>query len=221
MPRFQRRLDCDTGYVDAQLFINVQKFLTASGAAPTATFPAAGRPAATIAAAVTFDIPLGEILRTGVSDDLQEAFGGGAVAGVFAGARGNASPPAVFSTPAGVSGAPPFTGITQLTPVTVARPKGINITSVAPIFSPTAAVTSTIAVYATPFVSNAVPVTASLLAPTAVVGTIQANPRVAATQVLSGYIVTPLTEVVIEWVISAATSATIYGLVVGVTYNWN
>lgn len=220
MPRFQRRLNCDTGYPDGQTFINVQQFLTASGAAPTPVF-VTGRPAATVGAAVTFDIPLAAILRTGLSDDLQEAFGGGATAGVFAGARGLASPPAPFSTPAGVSGAPPFIGLSQLTPVTAARPKGIQIVSVAPIFSPTAAVTSTIAVYTTPFVAAAAPVTTAILAPTAVVGTILATPRTAATPVTSSYIVTPNTEVVVEWVISAATSATIYGMVVGVQFNFN
>lgn len=218
MPRFQKRVSCDVGYPDGQIFTTIAKAITVSGTLTNAFV--AGRPAVTIAGAATLDFQIDQIFRTGLSDDLQEAFGGGATAQVFANAQGQLSPPAVFTTPASVSGTPPFTGLTQFA-ATASRPKGINITSVAPIFSPTAAVTSTIAVYVTPFAANVAPVTTAILAPTAVVGTIQANPRVAATPVVSNYIITANTEVVVEWVISAATSATLYGVVLGFTYNFN
>jgi hypothetical protein len=40
-----------------------------------------------------------------------------------------------FTTPAGVTGAPPFTGFSQLTPVTAPRPKGITLKAMYPVYA--------------------------------------------------------------------------------------
>src|SRR5262249_982492 len=71
----------------------------------------------------------------------------------------------VFTTPAGVTGRPPFTGTTQLAPVT-SRPKGILFKAIYPVYQIGAvnATLNPIGLFQTPFVHNA-----ALPAPTAII----------------------------------------------------
>jgi hypothetical protein len=67
----------------------------------------------------------------------------------------------VFTTPASVTGLPPFTGITQLTPVTAVRPKGILIKQVTPRYVVNTAnpTTLTIGITETVYVHGTAPAT--------------------------------------------------------------
>lgn len=71
----------------------------------------------------------------------------------------------VFTTPAGVSGRPPFTGLSQLTPVTSARPKGIEVTGliVDYIVNTTAITVPTVGLYATTYAYGAAPSVTTLI----------------------------------------------------------
>lgn len=74
-----------------------------------------------------------------------------------------------FNTPAGVSGIPPFTGITQLTPVTAFRPKGLLIKQITPryVINTASLTTNTIGITETQYAENT--------SPTATVNTILTN----------------------------------------------
>jgi hypothetical protein len=209
MPRFQRRLSCDTGYSDGALFLYM----------PGATVTA-GVSSLALAGATAFNFALSQILRTGLLDDLQEAFGGGSIgSGAFARANGDAAPPATFTTPASVSGAPPFTGLSQFTPTT-SRPKGIQISSITPIVTATTALTSTFSLYQTLFVNGTAPAT------TTVVGPLTANVAISTDNVTPVSVPTPVwmtglnAQYVLNWNITAGVG-TIYGVKLGLTYNYN
>lgn len=136
MPRTQKRWLADQGMPDGVIPLSAADMTPTTGALVltfSATLGLIGTP--TASAANVLQIPLSGLLyRSGMSDDLQESFGGAKTAfgstDLAPGARGLASPPATFSTPAGVTGPPPFTGLSQLTPVTSARPKGLQINSI-------------------------------------------------------------------------------------------
>jgi hypothetical protein len=209
MPRFQKRLNCDAGYPDGIIF------LTMPGATTIAT-----QSTLALAGATAFNIPLTPlILRSGLSDDLQEGFGGGAVAGVFAGARGLPSPPAVFSTPASASGTPPFTGITQLTPITAARPKGIQITSITPIATVTTAIVSTFTLNQVAFVNGVAP------AVTALINALSAPIPISTDNVTPIAVAAPVfltnlnAQYILNWTITAGVG-TLYGIRLGVQFNY-
>jgi hypothetical protein len=210
MPRFQRRLDCDSGYADGALFLYMPGATTTAGLSSLA-----------LTGAATYNFSLSELLRTGVLDDLQEAFGGGATsAGIFARANGSPSPPAVYTTPAGVSGSPPYAGISQLTPVTSARPKGWEITSITPIVTVTTAITSTFNLYQTLFVNSIAAAT------TTIVGPLTANIGISTDNVTPVAVPTPVwmtglnAQYVLTWAITAG-AGTVYGVRLGIQYNYN
>lgn len=72
-----------------------------------------------------------------------------------------------FTTPAGVSGPPPFSGINQLTPVTAPRPKGIRLQSISVIYQITGAsgiTVPTVGVFQTTYGYATAPVVTTLLA---------------------------------------------------------
>lgn len=110
MPRFQRRVDTDTGYADGHIFIPVlQDFST--GATPPGTQLSTYNTVANISAtnlntaatAYTFFVPMNEYLtqRYGVQDDLQEQFGSGQPVG----AQGfQVGQPTTLSTGSSVAG---------------------------------------------------------------------------------------------------------------------
>jgi hypothetical protein len=209
MPRFQKRVNCDVGYPDGIIFLYM----------PGATNTATGSTLA-LSGATAFNIPLTPlILRSGLRDDLQEGFGGGATSQVFARANGDPAPPATFSTPAGVSGPPPFTGITQLTPVTVARPKGISITSITPIATVTTLVASTFTLNQVAFVNGVAP------AVTAIINALSAPIPVSTDNVTPITIAAPVyltnlnAQYILNWNITAG-AGTLYGIRLGVQYNY-
>jgi hypothetical protein len=136
----------------------------------------------------------------------------------------------VFTTPAGVTGPPPFTGTTSLTPVTSPRPKGIKIRQIYPWFTVTglALTTNTIGLTKTVAANATAPVVTSLLTnaanglPTAV----QATPYLTPIQLPSAninYQTTKFASYNIEWDISTGTTGTaaVYGIFVDVEFNWS
>src|SRR5215831_7611437 len=230
MPRFQRRLDSDTGFADGHIFVPVlPTSVTGSGAVIASAYNTVTNVVLTsLPTAVTAyvaNISLNElmVMRYGLQDDLQEQFGtgnplgaqglqvgqpttistGSSVAGTnisvavlssvgftvgtwctldtggsLETALVNAIPDAthiqfatlknahttpfliranLFTTPASVSGPPPFTGQSQLTAVTSPRPKGILFKQLTPVYGilTAAATVNTIALVSTTFVNQA------------------------------------------------------------------
>jgi hypothetical protein len=72
----------------------------------------------------------------------------------------------VFTTPAGASGFPPFTGLSQLTPQTSFRPKGLLLKAVSVIYQvvTTAITVPTIGLYSTQYNSTVAPTVTTLIA---------------------------------------------------------
>jgi hypothetical protein len=233
MPRTQKRWLADQGMPDGQIFVSMGAGDVTSGTGGVITRISAGKFALSLPTAATayiMDKNSSYVLgRTGMNDDLQEAFGGSnstfTSGSDFPGARGQASPPATFSTPAGVTGPPPFTGITQLTPVTAARPKGLSINSVSAIYtiSGAAASVNSIAIYGVGYANNVAPAVSTILASTNLSTAVQTNPYVTTVTVNSGYLTTLNADYVIEWSLTTGAStgaALIYGLIFSVTYNY-
>lgn len=134
-----------------------------------------------------------------------------------------------FTTPAGVSGIPPFTGSLQLTPVTSARPKGLLIKSLTINYLVgTSNITSpTIGITATSFSESAAPVVTTLLAnaTNGLIATFQATPHAVTIPVPianQNFLNVFNTFVNIEFDFTTGTSGTvdIYGATLGVSYNY-
>jgi hypothetical protein len=300
MPRFQKRVSCDVGYPDGQIFISALDFQNpATGGISGLTFTQTNTTPfteyATVPASIaagTMHFPLsGMIYRIGLQDDLQEQFGslaaGGAnglavnvpitwtttsltagtnvtvavlnSAGYSAGSYVTidilGTPETVlitsvpngtsiivnklalshstnaqvgqngFTTPAGVSGAPPYTGITQLTSVTAPRPKGIAITSVSLISQvvTTAATSQALALYRTVFNNGAAPVSTAIPMTGTLVNTAATSPTITTFIVNTpAYQVNPFEELVVVYtpVTPSGSTINVYGLNIGVTYNY-
>lgn len=112
----------------------------------------------------------------------------------------------LFTTYAGATGRPPFTGASQLTPVTAARPKGISFEQLTVIYqvTTTAITVPTVGMFATQYFNNAAPVTTTLIAQATngLQTATQAQPYVIPVSVplaASNFIVTPNTVVVVEF----------------------
>jgi len=169
------------------------------------------------------------MFRTGMEDDLQEAFGGQKTTFTtndFPGARGLASPPNTFTTPAGVSGPPPFTGLSQFTPVTASRPKGIQINSVTCFYEVGAVNTTlnTIAIYQTAFANGVAPAVTTILAASNLTATHATTPY-ATTVALSSpaMLTTQNAAYSLEWKLTTGEStgtALIWGVQLNVSYNF-
>jgi hypothetical protein len=134
----------------------------------------------------------------------------------------------LFTTPAGVSGTPPYSGITQLTPVTVPRPKGIAIKAIYPVYSITTAAvtTNTIGITKTVFAPNVAPVVTSVLANAANGLATAANAQPYITPINfaepASFQVSKYASLNIEWdVTTAAGTANLYGVFLDIKYNWN
>ena len=210
-------IQSDTPYTDGQLFFGADR--VTPGFAPAAgtsiiTRIAAGDYAWAQAVNTTeiyaFNLTR-LILRTGFAQDLQEQFGG-SVGPVFP------------------SGRPPFTGASQLTPATTNKiPKGFKITSASLVYSiATAAMTTlTCRLDRTTYANNVANSVANLLASGAngLQTATQANPYTTPITGFPalGFEVTSQTALWLE--VSAQAAATsvfkLYGLIVGVTFNYN
>jgi hypothetical protein len=227
MPRTQKRWLADQGMPDGQIFIYFTAGDILSGTGGVQARSGAGKIALSLPTAATayiMDKNSSNILvRTGMQDDFQEQFGGGST--TLFGAQGLASPPASFTTPAGVTGPPPFTGLSQLTPVTAPRPKGISINSLTAIYtiSGAAATVNTIGLYGVSYVNNTAPAASTILAPANLSTAVQANPYVTTVNVNSGYLTTKNADYVMEWSLTTGAStgaALIYGVIFSVTFNY-
>lgn len=235
MSRTQKHYLMDQPIPDGKIpFSAPTDFYTYSATAPTVAYSATLGPSlhlGTASTAYTVAIPLASILfRSGMQDDLQEAFGGGATAQVFAAAQGKASPPATFTTPAGVSGPPPFSGVTQFTPVTSARPKGIQIVSLSFVYfvTTTTASANQVGLFEFSYANAAAPTVTTLLA-TATNGMQTAANTSGQTYVTtvtpttSAFITPTSPNVVALWNVTTTTSGSVdlIEVVANVNYNFN
>jgi hypothetical protein len=127
-----------------------------------------------------------------------------------------------FTTPAGVTGPPPFTSNNSLTPVTAPRPKGVSFKSIAPVWIPgaTAPTGNAITMTKTVWGNAAAPVVTTILASTNLslaTGTTALTQNVPLTP---AYQTSLLAEYIIRWTITGAT-ATLYGIYVTLDFNYN
>ena len=141
-----------------------------------------------------------------------------------------------FTTPAGVTGAPPFTGSSNLTSVTAPRPKGILLKSISPVYSiangVAAPTVNTIGIIATTFLN------AQALATQDTILAVAANGLQTAANAASQVYVTPIAipagkqvfqtsrfkQFVLTWNVTtgAATgTAALFGVWFDVTYAYN
>ena len=135
----------------------------------------------------------------------------------------------LFTTPAGVTGRPPFTGLSQLTPVTGPRPKGILIKAIYPWYLVTglALTLNTIGLIQTVAANGVANAVTNLIAdannglPTA----IQATPYLFGIPVplaQQQFITTKFSSLNIEWDVTTGASGTarLYGVFLDVTFNY-
>jgi hypothetical protein len=134
-----------------------------------------------------------------------------------------------FTTPAGVSGPPPFTGITSLTPVTAPRPKGLGIRALYPIYSIAGAALTlnTIGLTKTVFSPNAAPVVTNLLADAAngLATATNAQPYLTPINFASPISMqtSKYAQYTIEWDVTTAGGGTaqLFGVFMDVNFNYN
>jgi hypothetical protein len=136
----------------------------------------------------------------------------------------------IFTTPAGVSGRPPYAGMSQLTPVTAPRPKGISFKQIyiSYIVNTTAITVPTCAMYATTYAYGTAPVVTTLIAS----GTNGLQTAASTTPYVipvpvpvanQGYITLPNTFVTIEFDFTSGASGTvdILGMEATCSFNYN
>lgn len=225
--RTQGRQDCDLPYVDGNIIFEASDMLVTGGTA-TATRVAKGELSWRFGAnqVGVLMIPLGSVLfRSGLQDDLQQQFGSGAASG----AQGLAAPPASFTTPASVSGRPPFTGATQFVPPT-SRPKGVLIKSVTLRYaiSGAALTQNNFGIAKTVWANNAAPVVTDLLAngQNGLALATQAQPYVTTIALPTNsqvFLTTIEQTIMMEWdpTTQGAGQLDVFGIRLAVTYNFN
>jgi hypothetical protein len=133
----------------------------------------------------------------------------------------------LFTTPAGVTGPPPYTGLSQLTPVTAPRPKGIEFKALYPwyLVSSVALTTNTIGLTKTVAANNTANAVTNILANAAnnMQTAIQTNPYLTPIQIASpAFQVTKYTDYIIEWDVTTAAggAARVYGVYLDVDFNF-
>ena len=228
MPRFQKRVSCDVGYPDGKIPFALTDMIATTGTLTTG-YSASGANAGlygTSTSALVIQIPLASLVyKSGAQDDLQEQFGGGTT--TLIGAQGLAAPPNSFTTPAGVSGPPPFTGVTQLTPVTAARPKGIQVNSITFNYSiiTNAATVNQVQVLEFDYSNGVAPVVTTLLAngTNGMQTAAATNPYSTTVNITTpAYLTNQNKQVIVQWSLTpGAGGANIYGITANVTYNFN
>jgi hypothetical protein len=136
----------------------------------------------------------------------------------------------IFTTPADVSGRPPFTGLSQLTPVTVARPKGISLTALQVTYLITGAnlTVPTIGMFAVQYPNLTAPTVTTLIAQATNNLQTATNAQAYTTPIPvpianRGFIVTPNTLVAIEmdFNVGAATTIDIIGMTLSCAFNYD
>jgi hypothetical protein len=232
MSRTRGRLDSDLPYVDGHAAFGISDMSTTTSTALAPAYSATLGLGGTVAAstATVVQIPLENLIyRTGLRDDLQEQYGGGITAGVPAAANGTAvTPTNPFTTPAGVTGRPPYPGVTSFVPV-ASRPKGISINSLTLVYSITtnAATLNQVQVLSFTYANAAAPIVTTLLANGAnglATAASTAGQTYATTAALTNqnFIVGVNQIPVVQWSITpGAGGATLYQVIANVTYNFN
>lgn len=228
MPRFQRPVFCDTGFADGRIPFALTDMIATTGTLTTG-YSASGANAGlygTSTAALVIQIPLSGILyKSGLQDDLQEQFGGGTT--TLIGAQGLPVPPNTFTTPAGVSGSPPFAGVTQLTPVTAPRPKGIQVNSLTFNYSilTNNATVNQVQVLEFDYTNAAAPTVVTLLTngTNGMQTTAATNPYATTVNITTpAYLTNSNKQVIVQWSLTpGAGGANVYGVTANVTYNHN
>lgn len=139
----------------------------------------------------------------------------------------------LFTTPAGITGAPPYTAGSSappgnLTPVTSPRPKGLQIRQITPVYlvAGAALTTNTIGLTKTAFVNNTANAVTNILSNAAngLQTATQANPYATPIQIPTpAYQTTKGASYNIEWDVTTAGGGTarIYGVSVDVVFNYN
>ena len=135
----------------------------------------------------------------------------------------------LFTTPAGVTGPPPFTGVTQFTPVTAPRPKGVRLKQITPryIINSTNATTNTIGVSLIQYMNNVTAPTATALLTNAANGmslTASTKPYVTPIPIPvanQNFIIGQNSDVIIEWDITAGTTVDLLGVTLICDLNFN
>ena len=135
----------------------------------------------------------------------------------------------LFTTPAGVTGPPPYTGVNQLTPVTAPRPKGIKVRELYAAYTVAglALTTNTLALTQTVFANNVAPAVTSIIASAANGLATATNAQPYLTPIMvpptPAYLTTKFGSYTIEWDVTTGASGTarIYGLFVDVQFNYN
>lgn len=214
----------DTPNSDGQLFMGPASDFLAIGTQPAIASAGAGLLTYTLATASTYNLysALSQILRTGLATNYQEQFGT---------AAGVAGPSAVAGTsdPLGIStGIPPFLNANNpiFGPKTGFVPKGVQINYVEAIYSVVTGITSaTIGITNTKFTNNVAPAVTNILAlaGNSLPITAQANPfrfRVTlATPIMN---VLDGSNVILNLnIVTGAGSATLYGVILGISFNYN
>lgn len=133
-----------------------------------------------------------------------------------------------FTTPAGVTGPPPFTGVTNLTPVTAPRPKGILFREIYPVYAVAGAAltTNTIGLTKTVFSNNVAPAVTSLLTDAAngLATATNAQPYLTPIQIPSpAYQTTKFASYILEWDVTTAGGGTaeLFGVFMDIGFNFN
>lgn len=226
--RTQGFFEAATPFNDGQIFIGPNLF-TSPGVnynlfiAAGTHYEYAACTSASSSYIVTGTVPL--LYRTGMfaTPNLnQEQFGTAAL---------QPGPSSVSGTsgPSGVIGYPPFTSANN--PIkaggaTGAIPKGIQINWADVIYSPGAnpITNASLYVYTTNFVNNAAPVQTALVTSTTLPNAAQTNPYVSRVNAATpGFIVTGDSQLHLQFLFNTGATATLnfYGIVLGVSFNFN
>ena len=134
----------------------------------------------------------------------------------------------LFTTPAGVSGAPPFSGVSSLTPVTAPRPKGLAIKGIYPVYAIAGAALTlnTIGITKTVFSPNAAPVVTNILADAAntLATATNAQPYITPINLATPatYLITKYSQYSIEWDVTTAGGGTaqLFGVFIDMIFNY-
>ncbi len=144
-------------------------------------------------------------------------------------ASGSVISQGIFTTPAGVTGAPPYTGVNSLVPVTAPRPKGLAVRAIYPVYSVAGAAltTNTIGLTKTVFANITAPTVTSLITNGAngLATATNAQPYITPINLAVPAVmqVTKFAEFVIEWDVTTASGGTaeLFGVFIDFDFNYN
>lgn len=231
MPHSKSSFNQDTGFIDGFFVVGAPAFNVLSG---SATLTRGGKgllyQAVGASATLVFDALLDKALfRTGTNFITQEQFGTAAGVAGISGVSGTSDADA---QPAGYPGSPQSSvwgndTAAQLTPRAAFIAKGVNINDITLVYAISGAAlsTHTIGLSKTVYANDTAPAVTDVLTNAAhgLATATQAQPYVTKVSVNSGYLVTDLSEYIIELDVTTASGGAydLYGAVVHVTFNFN